>query len=359
MDFCLLLTCLLVLAATASMTAGQAPPARTARAGHAFSNPAFAGVLNDRQLDKLAVASRSERGWLDIRDGELLAPILVPRQIGSPGYRQTQDLIVTTLRQLGYAISWDNFTAATPAGDVAMANIIATRNPGAARRLVLSAHYESKIMADGDFVGATDAAVPVALILDVARGLAKRIDQQPSTDVTLQLVFFDGEEAYVEWTHTDSTYGSRHLAELWERHPDPATVAALSATTKHIPELERVDLMVLLDLIGTSDNSFVPLEAPTTALFAQLSHLEKRLHAAGHTSRTYLNTNFVSGSGGVDDDHRPFVERNIPVLHLISAPFPRVWHKFADNADALDASVIHDMSLLVRSFVASYLRLGV
>ena len=30
---------------------------------------------------------------------------------------------------------------------------------------------------------------------------------------SLQLIFFDGEEAFVRWTDTDSIYGARHLAE--------------------------------------------------------------------------------------------------------------------------------------------------
>ena len=29
------------------------------------------------------------------------------------------------------------------------------------------------------------------------------------------MVFFDGEEAFVKWTQTDSLYGARHLAEKW------------------------------------------------------------------------------------------------------------------------------------------------
>ncbi|KAJ2077986.1 hypothetical protein H4R24_004780 [Coemansia sp. RSA 988] len=326
---------------------------------HTFTNTEFSRVLTDKQLGVLSDKSREERDWLDISNGELLAPVLVPRQIGTAGYRATQDLIVNTLRDLGYSISWDNFTTATPMGDVGMANIIATKNPGAAKRLVLSAHYEGKIMSGGDFIGATDAAVPVALMLDVAKGLAKAIDQQPSTSPSLQLVFFDGEEAFVEWTDTDSIYGSRHLAEFWEHNPDSATVAALSGTTKHKPELERVDLMVLLDLIGSVDNQFVALQVPTADIFTQLSKLELRLHDAGYINRTYLNTRVPPGAAGVDDDHRPFVERDIPVLHLISVPFPKVWHKLNDNADALDPTVIADMSLIVRSFVASYLRLSV
>lgn len=34
----------------------------------------------------------------------------------------------------------------------------------------------------------------------------------PQSDIAVQLIFFDGEEAFREWTDTDSLYGSRHLA---------------------------------------------------------------------------------------------------------------------------------------------------
>lgn len=40
--------------------------------------------------------------------------------------------------------------------------------------------------------------------------------------MTLQLVFFDGEESFEEWTATDSLYGSRHLAERMANMPHPA-----------------------------------------------------------------------------------------------------------------------------------------
>ena len=38
-------------------------------------------------------------------------------------------------------------------------------------------------------------------------------------EVTLQLIFFDGEEAFVRWTRSDSTYGSRNLAKVWQGTP--------------------------------------------------------------------------------------------------------------------------------------------
>ena len=37
------------------------------------------------------------------------------------------------------------------------------------------------------------------------------------SEVTLQFVFFDGEEAFKRWTDTDSLYGSRNLAAVWEK----------------------------------------------------------------------------------------------------------------------------------------------
>ena len=49
------------------------------------------------------------------------------------------------------------------------------------------------------------------------------------SDVTLQMVFFDGEEAFVEWSQTDSLYGARHLAEKWSdtHHPEGSTTTMI------------------------------------------------------------------------------------------------------------------------------------
>ena len=30
------------------------------------------------------------------------------------------------------------------------------------------------------------------------------------------MIFFDGEEAFVEWSDTDSIYGAKHLAKRWD-----------------------------------------------------------------------------------------------------------------------------------------------
>jgi len=59
------------------------------------------------------------------------------------------------------------------------------------------------------------------MILDVAETLNPLLDRRKErfeagleddedvSDTTLQLVFFDGEEAFRDWTKTDSVYGAR------------------------------------------------------------------------------------------------------------------------------------------------------
>lgn len=51
-------------------------------------------------------------------------------------------------------------------------------------------------------------------------------------DLALQLVFFDGEEAFQQWTATDSLYGARHLAAKWEEHSLLSPV--VSSTAKSV-----------------------------------------------------------------------------------------------------------------------------
>lgn len=38
-------------------------------------------------------------------------------------------------------------------------------------------------------------------------------------------------------------------------------------------------------------------------------------------------TGYEHNMGGrIDDDHRPFLEKGVNVLHVIASPFPQVWH---------------------------------
>ena len=89
----------------------------------------------------------------------------------------------------------DTFTTTTiyPHNEqITFHNVVATQDPNKPRLLTLACHYDSKSFPEG-FVGATDSAVPCAIILHAALALDKLLKQQGNTDISLQVVMFDGE----------------------------------------------------------------------------------------------------------------------------------------------------------------------
>ncbi|PVU91947.1 hypothetical protein BB559_003911 [Furculomyces boomerangus] len=304
-------------------------------------------------LENVYKTVKSNINDLNIKKGELLTPLLITRPVGSEGHKKTIDFISKKLKEFGFSVSLDSFLEKTPLGMKSFTNIIGIKNPKAKKRVVLAAHFDSKVFNTGDFIGAIDSAVPVAILLSICKNLGKMINGE---DKTLQVIFFDGEEAFVDWTETDSLYGSRHLAAKWSDGLDEITAKA--APNLSTNELSLMEVFVLLDLIGTSDVIIPPLQTSTLYLFYQLSEIESRLYKLEYITKKHLNpARFVSGQ--IDDDHRPFAKKNIPVLHLISSPFPKVWHTLGDNAENLDQESINSFNVLMSTFVAAYLDLKV
>ncbi|NWU90265.1 QPCT cyclotransferase, partial [Upupa epops] len=292
-----------------------------------------------------------------------LRPMLIERYPGSPGNYVVRQHIKSRLQSLqaGWAVEEDTFQRYTPYGYQTFSNVIGTLDPSAKRHLVLACHYDSKFFGrwqEAAFVGATDSAVPCAMLLELARALDARLRLRQSSsawrpDLSLQLIFFDGEEAFVQWSPSDSLYGSQHLAQKMLSTPHPPG----SASTN---QLQGIDLLVLLDLIG-APNPVFPSYFPNTARwFHRLQALEQQLHdldlLEDHPGdRRYFQAALPGGL--VEDDHLPFLLRGVPVLHLIPSPFPAVWHTVADTEDNLDRATIHNLSKILQVFVLEYLNL--
>lgn len=90
------------------------------------------------------------------------------------------------MRGLGWMVEEDPFDDDTPLGSKRFTNVLAILDPDAPRRLVLACHYDSKIDREGVFVGATDSAVPCAMMLNLAKvmqGALNKHRQTVSTEV--------------------------------------------------------------------------------------------------------------------------------------------------------------------------------
>lgn len=323
-----------------------------------------------KELRIFASDISSNEDYQNLELKSLAAPLLVPRMPDTDSHRNVQQYIKTHFYNLNWDIEEDTFVDNTPYGMKQFNNIIVTYEPEVKNKLVLACHYESKNMTDrkgNEFIGATDSSIPCTILLDVAAKLdcslqrKKENRQLPlSQDVTIQMMFFDGEEAYKEWTATDSLYGSRHLAKLYrdtDDHNFPGT-----------KRIDNISLFVLLDLIGTSDVVFKNFFPKTDRYFTWLQKIERSLKKLGFLNPKGLQVPgtqdkilFASSRpwGGVEDDHKPFMHAraDLPILHLISAPFPHVWHTMADNAAAINWDVTDNFNRIFRVFVANYLHL--
>uniref|UniRef100_A0A023F7V8 Glutaminyl-peptide cyclotransferase n=1 Tax=Triatoma infestans TaxID=30076 RepID=A0A023F7V8_TRIIF len=281
---------------------------------------------------------------------DVLRRILVPRIVGTSSHEKVKDFIASELSNLGFTTELDTFIARTPNfGNLQFTNIVGMKPANASRYLVLACHYDSKYFPDFEFYAATDSAVPCSMLLHIGKVLQSLTTNLQNNRVGLMLIFFDGEEAFLNWNEQDSLYGSRNLAAKWECTPYPQAGASTNL-------LHRIDLLVLLDLLGVKDQQLYSLYRESARWHSLLSRIERRLKALSVVpSDQPLHFLEKSSFGFIEDDHKPFLARNVPVLHLIPPEFPKVWHTAGDNYSALDFPTIDTLNKVLQVFVFAYL----
>lgn len=228
-----------------------------------------------------------------------------PRPIGSEGHKKLQAYIREHLKNDD--LEEDKFSAETPDGKFDMINFIA-KFPGTKDGVVVIAgHYDTKIMKG--FVGANDGGSSTGLPLELANVLREHKEGRP----TVWIVLLDGEEAVKQWTDTDSTYGSRHLAQKWQQEG----------------VLPKIKAFLLLDMVGDAD---LDIQRDTNST----SWLEDMIQEAA--AKQGYGSNFFAVETPIEDDHIPFVRLGVPSADLIDldyGPNNSYWHTTKDTLDKL------------------------
>ncbi|KAK2584777.1 hypothetical protein KPH14_007099 [Odynerus spinipes] len=310
--------------------------------------------LTNEQMGKLADMS-------NVTNMEhILDNICIVRVVGSPQHKQVKNYIKKTMKDLNWSVESDIFEDRTPTfGKMEFENIIAKLNPNAKRYLALACHYDSKYTREGDFIGATDSAVPCAQMINIATVLDKQLKSIKNQDLSLMFIFFDGEEAFQTWGPQDSIYGARHLAETWHQK------RTLLSEDVHVSELDKMDMLVLLDLLGASDPMFYSYFDNTQRWYLLLVSIERTLanlkkfesYSYNKLQQKYFQPYSVPAH--IEDDHVPFLRKDVPILHLIPYPFPPFWHEPGDNRSNVDMKTTENINRILRVFVASYLHITV
>ncbi len=244
-----------------------------------------------------------------------------PRWPTSPGHARAEQFLRDAFKH--DRLEEDTFTANTPIGAVAMRNFI-VRFPGKKDGIiVLATHYETNYwLRNINFVGANDGGATTGLLMAIADQLRAQTENGKMLDgYSVWLVFDDGEESITpQWTDSDSTYGTRHLAAKWGRDGT----------------LGKIKAFILADMIGDKDLDILR-ESRSTDWLVDL--MRKAVHKFGYDKY------FFQTEGAVEDDHLPFVNRGVPSIDVIDLDYgpQNSYHHTAQ--DTLDKISVRSLTI--------------
>ncbi len=235
-----------------------------------------------------------------------------PRPSGSPELEKARGFITQELERYGWEVTRQEFTGETPRGAIKFVNLIGRFAadgrrpvPATTQRAIVCSHFDTKRFSTIKFFGANDAASSTGSLIELSRVLAL----DPSLAAKVELVFFDGEEAVVQFTETDGLYGSRHYAQ------------DLRATNR-APQFK---FGILWDMIGDRDLTItLPPDSPAV--------VAKGILKAADALK--LRQHFRYYDRSILDDHVPLNQVRIPTIDLIDFDY-LYWHTADDTLDKL------------------------
>ena len=292
---------------------------------------ACAGCSPKKQADTKAGAAPAveipPRLWEEFSGANALKEVerqveIGPRPSGSAAIEKARARIAESLEKSGWEVERQEFDHAPVQGQgtIRFVNLIARFSqtgvrpvPRDTQRAILGSHYDTKRMDGIRFVGANDAGSSTGALLELARVLATA----PALASRIELVFFDGEEAVVQFgpaeTGPDGLVGSRHYAQVLRDSKRAA----------------QFRFAIVWDMIGDADLT-VTLPRDTPAELA--SSLFVAAEALG------VRRNFGYSAGEITDDHTPLQRiARIPAMDVIDFDYPP-WHTSGDTLDRLSAS---------------------
>jgi glutaminyl-peptide cyclotransferase len=249
-----------------------------------------------------------------------------PRPAGSEALEKSRVYIEDQLRRSGWRVTRQAFSDATPRGKIEFVNLIA-QFPGqgsAAPSFLLCSHYDTKMFDTIRFVGANDAGSSTGLLLELARV----IGMHPNLAAKVELVFFDGEEAYEHFSETDGLYGSRYFAKQLQRNRG----------------VRQFRSAILFDMVGDRSLGItLPPDSPgemARDIFGAAEALKLRSYF------TYLDREMI-------DDHTPLNAIGIPTIDVIDFDYPW-WHTAGDTIDKISAQSLQIVGTVALYYLSEF-----
>jgi glutaminyl-peptide cyclotransferase len=243
-----------------------------------------------------------------------------PRPPESEGYRKSLAYLEKKLGALGWKTHQQKFSAVTPVGQVKFTNLIARFSPekevdwNSSVPFILGSHLDTKRFHSITFLGVNDSGSSTGVLVEMARVLSRA----PEAAGQIELVFFDGEEAFLTNIDPkrDGLYGSRYYAaELNRRTSQP-------------------EAGIVLDLVGDMRVPLLIGLDSTKSLRTQAINAAKKLK--------FTPKNIQMAPSPIIDDHLPLLTRgNLATLHLIG-DFNKMpyWHTKDDTLEQISSEAL-------------------
>lgn len=250
------------------------------------------------------------------------------RNPDSKGHDQCATYLAAKMRQWCDTVIVQNFSATLWNGKECRGkNIIASLDPEKNNRVLLAAHWDSRLWADHDadeanhkspILGANDGASGVAALMEMARVMSEK---RPSMGV--DFIFFDLEDQGLpEWadTYKDNTWclGSQY----WAQYP-------------HRP-FYKAAYGILFDMVGTETARFTKEEVSRSYAPGLTKKIWDCASALGHGDK-FVNQN----TDAILDDHL-YINQiiGIPtadiVQNSVGGNFFPYWHTIKDNLECIN-----------------------
>ncbi len=257
------------------------------------------------------------------------------RYPSTPGHLKIKNWIKQKMEGYGATVIEQPFKASFyHIKDADAYNIIGSFNPENSNRVLLAAHYDTRIVAEKDadkanqnnpIMGADDGASGVAALLEIARA----INENP-IDLGVDFIFFDAEDNGQPKISNTWCLGSQH----WSRN-------------KHDRNY-KASFGILLDMVGAKGASFGKEGFSQHYAKRHQDKIWKLAQRMGYGDY-FIDTKF----GAIDDDHKYVNEvAGIPMLDIINYDlnadkFAHYHHTHKDDISIIDKRTLRVVSQVV------------
>lgn len=252
---------------------------------------------------------------------------------GTLSHKAAGDWLVSTFRRYGAQVYEQvGMYRGTP-----IRNIIASFGPTEGRRVLLSAHWDSRPYADRDarqpeapVPGANDGASGVAILLEVARLLGQQPPSYP-----IDVILWDAEDLGREGVEDSYCLGSQYWLESPYPYPPQAYAWGIN-----------------LDMVGAKGATFLQ-EGYSRQYAPLLTEAVWQLARQLGYQRFFLP---LAGDPIVDDPFYLSLRGKIPMLNIIHRDpsgkgfFPE-WHTTEDDLDVIDRATLQAVGETLIAFL--------